>query len=79
MLKGIADLVFQEKQQLIIVDYKTDALLSELQLINRYQNQLYLYRLAFQVFTKLPVKECWIYSTHLNRAIQVPMDIEEEK
>lgn len=79
MLKGIADLVFQEKQQLIIVDYKTDALSSELQLINRYQNQLYLYRLAFQVFTKLPVKECWIYSTHLNRAIQVPMDIEEEK
>jgi ATP-dependent helicase/nuclease subunit A len=71
MLKGILDLAFLEDDCYVLVDYKTDAVSDGQILKDRYTMQLYIYRLALEQMTGKQVKECWIYSTHLQEAIAV--------
>lgn len=71
MLKGIIDLAFQEDDSFILVDYKTDAVAHEQELIDSYREQLMLYQAALQCITNMPVRECWLYSTHLKRSIAI--------
>lgn len=71
MLKGIIDLAFLEDDAFILVDYKTDFVSHARELIDNYQQQLLLYREALRSITGKPVRECWIYSTHLKRSIPV--------
>lgn len=71
MLQGIADCMFEEDDGIVIIDYKTDRVDSESVLVKRYDLQLKLYSAALgRIFDK-PVKEAYLYSFALGRAIKV--------
>ena len=75
VLQGVADLVIEEENGLVVVDYKTDAARDGEQLLFRYANQLRLYAYAMeQVFHK-PVKECAVYAFSLDHSFS----LKEEK
>lgn len=74
MVQGIADLIIEEDDGYIIVDYKTDNVREEEELIARHWIQLLLYRAAFDVILDKKVKDCYIYSFKLMRAIKVDFD-----
>ncbi len=71
VIQGIADCVFEEDGQLVIVDYKTDRVSTTGELVERYRPQLQLYRQALENALQLPVKECLLYSFSLNKTIPV--------
>ncbi|MBP1560526.1 MAG: helicase-exonuclease AddAB subunit AddA [Oscillospiraceae bacterium] len=71
MLQGIADCMFDEDSELVLVDYKTDRNVSEKVLAARYDLQLKLYAAALgRIFGKR-VKEAYLYSFSLGKAIKV--------
>jgi ATP-dependent helicase/nuclease subunit A len=69
-LQGIIDTAFLEEGSWVLVDYKTDRL-DEESLVERYRIQLMLYKEALERLTPYPVKEVYIYSFRLERAILV--------
>ena len=69
-LQGIIDTAFLEGGSWVLVDYKTDRL-DEQELVERYRIQLMLYKEALERLTPYPVKEVYIYSFRLERAIPV--------
>ena len=69
-LQGIIDTAFLEEGAWVLVDYKTDRL-DEEALVDRYRIQLMLYKEALERLTPYPVKEVYIYSFRLERAISV--------
>ena len=73
MIQGIIDVYFEEEDGIVLVDYKTDRIRAgeEDSLIRRYRIQMELYREALETVWSKPVKECWLYSFSLNRAIAV--------
>lgn len=71
MLSGIMDLVFEEPDGLVLVDYKTDYVQGGEILTERYQRQLLLYRHTLALLHSKPVKETILYSFHLNKAISL--------
>ena len=71
ILKGIIDLAFQEEDGFVLVDYKTDTVSSSEELADSYREQLLLYRGALQCITGMPVRQCYLYSTHLQKSIEV--------
>ncbi len=73
MLKGIIDLAFLENDGYILVDYKTDAVSEPNELIHDYLEQLTLYQAALQCITGMPVRQCYLYSTHLKKSIEVKL------
>ncbi len=71
MIQGIADCAFVEDGKLVVVDYKTDALDSEEQFIEKYSSQVLLYKKALALCTGYEVKETLLYSFRLGREIAV--------
>lgn len=71
MLRGSVDAAFEEDNQLIIIDYKTDRVNSIEELKEKYSTQLSLYKLGLSATLNLPVKQCVIYSFYLNDFIEV--------
>ena len=71
VMQGIADCVFYEEGELVIVDYKTDRVSSDRELLERYTTQLNIYRAALGEALGIPVRECLLYSFALGRAIRV--------
>ena len=71
MLTGIMDLVFEEEDGLVLADYKTDRVQSGAQLLEQYTEQIRLYAEALRLITGKPVKECVLYSLHLNQTVPV--------
>ena len=65
LIQGIMDAFFEEKGELILVDYKTDYAEQEETLRERYQLQLDYYRRALMQMENKPVKETLIYSFRL--------------
>ncbi len=72
-VQGIIDAWFIEDDGIVIVDYKTDRVAEGKNLIDRYGKQLYYYRAALEQAESLPVKECIIYSFHLEEEIPLPL------
>ncbi len=68
-IQGVADCVFLEDGQAVIVDYKSDAVKEEQELVDRYRVQLALYKRVLAGSLGVPVKECVIYSFALSREI----------
>lgn len=68
LVQGAIDLLLIRNGEAVIVDYKTD-FASEEELLDRYLKQLYLYKLAAEPITGLPVTGLWIWSFHLSEAI----------
>ena len=75
VVQGIIDAWFVEEEQIVIVDYKTDRVAEDKNLIDRYGKQLYYYRMALEQSEQMPVKECVIYSFGLEKEIRLKMEI----
>ena len=60
-----------EKDELILVDYKTDYVKEEKELIEKYKVQLELYKKALEESLDRKVEKIYIYSTQLNKAIEI--------
>ncbi len=72
MIQGIIDAWFEEEDGVILVDYKTDKVPQdegEAVLKSRYEIQIAQYRQALGMMEGKPVKEAWIYSFSMGRAI----------
>ncbi len=69
LIQGIVDAYFVEDGQLVLVDYKTDAIRTPGELWNRYEAQLNYYEEALCSLTALPMKEKILYSFHLGKSI----------
>jgi len=69
LVQGIIDAYFEENGELIIVDYKTDFVTSEAELIQKYQIQLDYYAEALEKITEKKVREKIIYSVYMDRII----------
>lgn len=72
-VQGIIDTAFLEDDEWVLVDYKTDRVKTGEELIERYKVQLSLYKDALETLTHKKVKEVYIYSFALERAVQVIM------
>ena len=70
-IQGIADMFFVEKREIVLVDYKTNRNTTEQKLTDEYKGQLEIYSKALYEMTGMAVKECWLYSFTLKRAIRV--------
>lgn len=70
-VQGIADCVFVENGELVIVDYKTDSRVTPEELSERYSAQLDIYRKALSQTLSMPVKETLLYSFYLNSTVKV--------
>lgn len=71
VVQGIADCVFVEDGELVIVDYKTDTGVDAEALLERYSAQLEIYREALSQALGMPVKETLLYSFFMNSTVKV--------
>lgn len=73
LVQGIIDAYFEEEDGLILVDYKTDKVQKgqEKELIEKYKVQMQYYKKALEMITDREVKEIYIYSTGIGKAVLV--------
>jgi len=71
MIKGIVDMMFEEEDGLVIVDYKSDRGVSAVELAKRYSVQLQLYKAAVELTVKKKVKAMYLYSIELEKEIPI--------
>lgn len=69
LIQGIIDVYWEEENELVVLDYKTDRVSSETELIERYQAQLDYYSEALMKITGKKVKEKLIYSFYLGKTL----------
>ena len=75
LVQGVIDLYFIDQENNInLVDYKTDNIEDEKELIERYQKQLDLYSKALSKAMQKKVSNKYIYSTKLNKLIKLEME-----
>jgi ATP-dependent helicase/nuclease subunit A len=67
LIQGIADCVFEENGELVLVDYKTDKVKSPEELLSLYKNQISFYKKAVAKTLKKPVKQALLYSFCLDK------------
>lgn len=70
-VQGIADLIFEEEGELVLVDFKTDFVKDADILRQRYQKQLRLYAKMIEQLTHIKVKEKIIYSLCLGKELTI--------
>lgn len=73
MVTGIMDLVFEEQDGIVLVDYKTDTGKNEAALLEAYTEQIRLYAEALSLLMKKPVRGCWLYAVALCKSIPVTL------
>lgn len=73
MLRGIIDLYFEEDDEIVIVDYKTDYIDEDnkQEVINRYRKQLDLYADALLKLTGKKVKEKYLYLFNVDEEVKL--------
>lgn len=71
LIQGIIDVFFEEDGELVLLDYKSDRVKDERQLIDRYRIQLTYYKKALEQILSKRVKEMVIYSLYLGKEIRV--------
>lgn len=73
MLRGIIDLYFEEDDEIVIVDYKTDYVDQDNKqdVINRYRKQLDLYADALTKLTGKKVKEKYLYLFNVDEEVKL--------
>lgn len=69
LIQGVVDLLMEEENGYLLLDYKSDHLPKADDFEERYAYQLSLYREALQPLLKKPISETWIYSFHLKKPI----------
>lgn len=72
LVQGVIDLFFIDKDdKLILVDYKTDYVQHENELVEKYKGQLDLYKEALEQSLDKKVDRMCIYSVYLNKLIEI--------
>lgn len=73
LVQGIMDAYYETEEGLVLIDYKTDALLpgEEQKLVERYQTQMDLYREALEGMTGKKVTRCVLYAFSLGVEIDL--------
>ncbi|MBR6640826.1 MAG: helicase-exonuclease AddAB subunit AddA [Clostridia bacterium] len=72
LIQGVIDMYVETKDdRRVIIDFKTDSVENEQELIDRYKIQLNVYRRAINVCYNKSVDEVYIYSFALNKMIKV--------
>lgn len=72
LVQGVIDLYFiDENGELILVDYKTDYVETEQQLIDKYAIQLDMYKRALEAGINMQVSKKYIYSVKLEKLIKI--------
>ena len=71
LIQGIIDVYFEEDDGVVLMDYKTDKVESEEELIKRYQIQLDYYAEVLQNLLSKPIKDIVIYSFYLEKEIKL--------
>ena len=71
LVQGIIDLYFEEEDEIVLVDYKTDVVPNEKILGKRYATQLGYYKKALEQMTHKKVKEVYIYSLYLEKTVPI--------
>lgn len=72
LVQGVIDLFFIDKDdKLILVDYKTDYVQNENELVEKYKGQLDLYKEALEQSLDKRVDKMCIYSVYLNKLIEI--------
>ncbi len=69
LIQGIIDVYFIEDGEIVLLDYKTDAVKTEEELKKRYQTQIDYYTEALEKITGLNVKEKILYSFALGKEV----------
>ena len=67
VVQGIADCVFEEPEGLVLLDYKTDRVKTEEELLARYRQQLMFYKTAVARTLQKPVHAVYLYSFCLSK------------
>lgn len=71
LVQGIIDVYFEEEDGLVVLDYKTDRVTCEEELVEKYHSQLDYYGKALHQLTGKRVKEKVIYSFALGKEIKL--------
>ena len=73
MMRGIIDLYFEENDEIVIVDYKTDYIDDDNkeEVINKYRKQIELYSDALSNLTGKKVKERYLYLFNVDEEVRV--------
>ncbi|SHJ25010.1 helicase-exonuclease AddAB subunit AddA [Pseudobutyrivibrio xylanivorans] len=71
LVQGIIDVFFQEDDGIVLMDYKTDRVAEENELVLRYEKQLQLYKSAIEKAYNTPVKEMLLYSFALEKGVTI--------
>lgn len=81
LVQGVIDLYMEEEGELVLIDYKTDYVKKgqEKKLVSLYETQLQWYRKALEQMTGKKVKETYLYSFSLSKAILLPVDTGKEE
>ncbi|MFR5683845.1 MAG: hypothetical protein ACLUD1_07320, partial [Clostridia bacterium] len=61
-----------KQDELILVDYKTDFVKEENELILKYHEQLKIYQRALEKALNRKVNHIYLYSVYLNKEIEIP-------
>ena len=74
LVQGVIDLYFiTNKDELVLVDYKTDRAGSGKELIQKYNAQLKIYKDALEKSLNRKVDRAYIYSTYLGKEIEITL------
>ncbi|MHB8131064.1 MAG: UvrD-helicase domain-containing protein [Mobilitalea sp.] len=71
LIQGIVDVFFEEDGELVLLDYKSDIVVTEELLVKRYRVQLEYYRKALEQMLNKKVKEMIIFSLPLSKEIRI--------
>lgn len=72
LVQGIIDLYYiNQKDEIVLVDYKTDFVQTPEELIEKYEKQLVFYKKALEEALDKEVSQVFIYSTFLGKEIEV--------
>jgi len=72
LVQGVIDMYFIDEQgKIVLLDYKTDYVENEEELAKKYEVQLNLYKRALEKALNKKVDEVYIYSTHMDKAINI--------
>ncbi|MDO5010966.1 MAG: 3'-5' exonuclease, partial [Intestinibacter bartlettii] len=73
MLRGVIDLYFEEDDELVILDYKTDWIdeNNKKEIIHRYKKQLDLYAEVLSILTGKKIKEKYLYLFSIDEQVKI--------
>ena len=72
LVQGIIDLYYITKDnRLVLVDYKTDRVNEEKELIDKYKIQLSIYKRALEKALNRKVDKIYLYSVYLGKEVKV--------